>query len=217
MGDAIENDVKARNLNELISLAPNDALSLTIDVLEPVIRDLDYFFMIAGTEAHVGKGAWTEEMVGKDLEAVKSGKNSYVWSNLVAEFGGVKFDLAHHPAGNSSVTRNYPAVASRMAYDIQYSYIERGEVPPDIAVRGHLHRFADSGIGLKTRGIILPCFQYKTAYASRLGFDHSLPDIGMVVFLCEGGEYEMKVKRVKPKEKRKIWRIPKIAQPENKS
>lgn len=215
MGDAIENDTKERNPNELVSVTPNDALTLVVETLEPVIRELDYFFVVSGTEAHVGRGAWTESVLARDLGAVKNG-NSWVWSVLAAEFGGVKFHIAHHPIGNSSVKRNYPAVASRMAYEVQYSYVDRGEVPPDLGYFAHLHRFADSGTTLKTRVIIHPCFQYKTSYGSRLGLDHSLPDIGMVVTLCENGEYNLDVNRVKPKDKRKIWRIPKTAQLETK-
>jgi len=223
VGDAVETDAKVRSPQELVSLSPKDAFTLAEETLEPIVSDLDYFFVIDGTSAHVGSGSWTEKALAKNLNAVPDeSNNSTTWKNFIGELGGVKFDVAHHPAGNSNISRNYPAVASRLAYDIQAAYVmDREEKPPDLAIRGHLHRFADSGITNKTRGIILPCFQYKSVFISRIGKDHDMPDIGMVVVLCSDGEYELKIKRVRPREKRKTWRIEKkttkIALPWTKS
>ena len=211
VGDAIENDTKVRAQSELITLNPANALEIAVQTLDPVVQTLDYFFVIKGTPAHVGNDAWTEDALAKDLGAVKDKANhSPAWRHLMAEFSGVKFDIAHHPAGNSNVTRNYQPVASRLAYDIQEAYVMKWqEPPPHYAIRGHLHRFGDSGVGLKTRGIILPGLQYKSHYLSRIGKDGDLPDTGMAVILCENGESELKVKVVRPEEKRKIWRIEK--------
>lgn len=211
VGDAIENDTKVRAQAELISLNPSNALAIAHQTLDPLVQTLDYFFVIKGTPAHVGEDEWTEDELARDFDAVPDEDNhSPAWRHLMAEFSGVKFDIAHHPSGNSNITRNYQAVATRLAYDVQEAYVMKwGEVPPHYAIRGHLHRFGDSGIGLKTRGIILPGLQYKSHYLSRLGKDGDLPDTGMVVILCENGESELRVKIVRPEEKRKIWRIQK--------
>lgn len=214
VGDAIENDSKIRSQSELVSLHQNDALEMAVKTLEPITKKLDHFFIVKGTEAHVGKGAWTENQLAKELGAIPDKKNkSAAWMHLISEFSGVKFDIAHHPSGNSNVKRNYPAVATRLAYDVWESYcMFWKERPPDVAVRGHLHRFADSGTTIPTRGIILPGFQYKTYYLSRIGKDADLPDVGMVVFICEDGKVELNVKRVIPQNKRAVWSPKNIAQ-----
>ena len=211
VGDAIENDSKIRNQSELISLKPSDALSLANTTLDPLVQTLDHFFVVKGTAAHVGEAAWTEDKLAEDLGAVPDEEmNSPAWRHLVAEFSGVKFDVAHHPAGNSNITRNYFSVASRLAYDVMEAYMMKWEEePPHYAIRGHLHRFADSGIGMRTRGVILPGFQYKTYYLSRIGKDGDMPDVGMVVVLCDNGQSELLEHRVRPQNRRKVWSVQK--------
>lgn len=211
VGDLVENDTKVRSQSELISLNPSNALSIAVQTLAPLVKILDYFFVIKGTPAHTGNDAWTEDELAKDLDAVPDEDNhSPAWRHLIAEFSGVKFDVAHHPMGNSNITRNYQAVATRLAYDTQEAYVMKwGEPPPAYSIRGHLHRFGDSGVGLRTRGIILPGLQMKSHFMSRMGKDGDLPDMGMVVILCENGESELKFKIVRPEEKRKVWRIEK--------
>lgn len=197
-GDIIELDSKNRSW-QTMTKNPSTTLTYGIEVLEPVVSRVDTLFILRGTEAHTGKSAWGEEELAKDLGAeVCEETDTFSWWHLRADFGGVSFDVAHHyPMGHLPWT--YGNAANKLAATTMIEYAEWDEAPPDVVIRAHNHRFADSGRTLKTRGMFLPCWQYHTAYLHRLGKPNARPHIGGCVFICEDGEYKFYDLLYKPK------------------
>jgi hypothetical protein len=75
---------------------------------------------------------------------------------------------------------------------------------PDIVVRSHNHRWADSWDNFETRAICMPCWQLSTEYIMRLGKYNGLADIGGIVVLCDRGEYEVHKFKHQPR-KGNVW------------
>jgi hypothetical protein len=69
--------------------------------------------------------------------------------------------------------------------------VEWEEDPPNLAVRAHNHRFADSGVSIRTRTIILPCYQLRSVFINKMGKGYEMPHLGCVVVLADRGKYEL--------------------------
>ena len=115
-------------------------------IYEPVAKRAARFYVVKGTEAHVGRHCELEDLLARDLDAIPDDWDSnpaHWWLPLECE--GVRFDIAHHPttAGYKEWTKG--AAPSRMSAELALQYAERGERVPDVALRGHVHYFADSG------------------------------------------------------------------------
>jgi len=207
VGDAVENDTKARSPQVLITQNPADALRMAADdVLTPKLSLLDALLFIGGTEAHTGQGAWCEEVIAQDYDHTirDEGRNAAMWPHFYGKFGGVSFDIAHH-ASMGGVRRGLAGAAGRLAYDVMTAYILDWQLPPpQLVLRAHNHRRADSGLTHATRAYMLGCFQYKTAYSHRINKGFEMPNLGGVVILCERGEYQLHPIVVNPR-KPKIW------------
>jgi len=206
LGDIIESDAKTRSPQDLVSRSPVDALRMVTETLEPLFNQAEKVLVVRGTEAHVGNGAWQEEMVAQDFDNVIADKdhNNASWWHFFGKFGGVSFDLAHH-ASLPGIRRNVAGGAGRLASDVMTEYVMQWERrPPDLVVRAHNHRFADSGHTYPTRALFTGCFQYKSTFSHRIGKSHEMPNLGGLVVLCENGEYRLSPIRVRPKKKR-LW------------
>lgn len=198
-GDIIDIDMKRRTW-QLFSRNRADALKLGVKVLSPLREAYDTTFLIRGTEAHTGMSAEGEEELGFMLDTEKDPdrEEAYTWWHLRAMFGGVKFDIAHHYS-MGTLPHTYANYANKLAFETMWDYYDWGEKPPDVAVRAHNHRFADSGRNYLTRGVFCPAWQYHTSYLHRIGKANAKPHIGAIVFLCDNGEYTMHDFRYRPK------------------
>lgn len=159
--------------------------NIAADVIDPMAQIADKMFLIRGTEAHVGKSAALEEEIAKDLGFEKNGKK-YSWWYLKARFKSYWFDVAHHTSMGSTPVGKGNA-ANKLAAEIIFEYANRGEKPPDYAIRSHVHRHADSFDNYITRAIILPCWQYNNAFAHRIA-PGKLPTIGGMIWEKEDGK-----------------------------
>lgn len=178
------------NTFQTISRNPATMLSIGIDLLEPVRRQAGRFFVVRGTESHVGgSGAW-EEAIARDLDAEADelvGTRS--WWHLPLELDGVRFDIAHHTSmGGLPWTMH--AAAPRLAARILAEYAETDRPPPHLVVRSHVHRYGDSGTATKIRAVITPAWQLATGYVNRIS-PGALASIGMVAFTVDAGAYDL--------------------------
>jgi len=202
-GDIIELDAKNRS-NQVISKNPSTILSTVDKTIQPLEALSDRMFVIRGTEAHVGKSGWIEDMMAEKYQAITDPEtNRFSWWHLRAKFAGVKFDIAHH-ASMGTLPWTYANNVMKLVQLTRYHYLDWNEEPPDVVVRAHNHRFADSGETFSTRGVFLPCWQFHNSYLYRIGKENDRPHIGAVVFLCEDGKYEMK-KLIYEPVRRKAW------------
>lgn len=180
-------------------------LELAATVYEPVAKRAARLYVVKGTEAHVGQHCELEDLLATDLSAIPDewdGNAAHWWLPLECE--GVLFDIAHHPttAGFKEWTKN--AAPSRMSVELAMQYQDRGDKVPDVALRGHVHYFADSGIARKPRVIYLDPWSLTTAFGHRLGAGGMTRPVGGCWFLCDSGRYEMHREWWQPK-RRAVW------------
>jgi hypothetical protein len=190
LGDCIEGD--HHNTSAVISRNPLTMLRLAVDILEPIRKWSDHLFVLRGTEAHSGEAGQWDETVADDLGAERDPSGDRAsWWYLLFEIGGVLFDLAHHPPSNSGRAWTRANVATTLAYTVFSEYAERGEPVPDVALRGHIHKYTDSYANYPTRGVTCPAFQLATPYSSRR-WPGQLAHIGGLIFVIENGEAHMR-------------------------
>ena len=183
VGDIHDGD--HHNTSQIITRNPATMQSIAADVIDPIARISDKMFLVRGTEAHVGKSASLEEDIAKDFDFQKNG-NKRSWWQLFAEFRGYTYDIAHHTSMGSTPVGKGNA-ANKLAVETIFEYANRGRKPPNYVIRAHVHRHADSYENYITRAIILPCWQYRTAFVHRMG-SMSLPSIGSVLCEIEDGK-----------------------------
>lgn len=154
----------------------------------------DYWVFTRGTEIHVGKSACYEERVALGLK--KDGENvlmdgetgsasHWLWKGEPEP--GVTLDIAHHGRmGVRPWTRQN--VVNALALEIATDHNERGKEPPAIAIRSHMHRFADTGMACRqTRLIQTPAWQLATAFIHRIS-PGALADVGGIILTIKDGK-----------------------------
>lgn len=204
-GDLAELDTKRRS-NQIITANKATIEHTVREVLDPLMTWTDSLFVIRGTQAHTGKSGWIEEAMASDYDhTVKASEGVYSHYHLRLTADSVKLDIAHH-ASMPSLPWTEKNAANKIAYLTRSRYQEMDAPPPDLVLRSHNHRSADSYDNYKTRAICLPCWSLMTEYAYRIGAENSIPDIGGLVILCDGAGYEIEKYRIEP-QKGKVWAL----------
>ena len=206
-GDLGELDTKRRS-NQIITANKATITGMVLDCLEPLLAVVDSIIIIRGTAAHTGKSAWLEEAIAQDLDNAigeTTDKPPISWWHFRGQFGGVRFDVAHH-ASMGRMPHTEKNAGNKVAAEILYRYcVDMEQKPPHVAIRSHNHRQADSGGNYRTFAVCTRCFTIATEYVFRIGGENRLADIGGHIFNCEAGEYEYKEIPYKPA-KGKIWK-----------
>ena len=200
-GDAGDGD--HHDTPQIITRNPTTQLRIAVDTLKPALDVADVIIIIRGTEVHVGKNAWIEEKLAEDIGAFPCNDEMHSWWHLYAEFGGVTFDVKHHPESGSMRPWTAGGEANRIAAILTYNYALSGMRPPDVAFRAHKHKFLDSGTTHPTRVFATPAWQFSTAFVHRIGAGGDPPRCGSVYLICRDGKYvpdviDYQVKRSKP-------------------
>lgn len=206
-GDAVEGD--HHKTTQIMSANPNaQAAAWTAAISIPLDLEPDHIVMIRGTEAHVGQSASAEERIADGLRRDKrpiisepeTGAAS--WWHWVAELQGVKVDVTHHGRiGQREHTRSSQIVL--YAHDVHLSYTKNGERPPDLALRGHNHKVADSFDAVKPRVVATGAWQLGTGHVHKVQPD-SLADIQGALVTIQDGAYD--VEKVQFHYQRPVWR-----------
>ena len=171
--------------SQIITRNPATMQNIAADVIDPLAQIANKMFLVRGTEAHVGKSASMEEDIAKDFNFEKNGKKRSWW-HLVSRFKGHWFDIAHHTSMGSTPVGKGNA-ANKLAVETIFEYANRGQKPPDYVIRSHVHRHSDSYDNYITRAIILPCWQYGTAFVHRIA-PGKLATIGGMIWEKEDGK-----------------------------
>ena len=190
---------------QIVTANPVTQSAMVAEVLEPVARWADRLFVIRGTEAHAGPSASSEESAADDLGAVRDDLlGTASWWHLLLEVGGARFDLAHHPPSFPGREQTRGNAAVTLASVVIAEYARTGDKPPQFALRGHAHLFADSGETYQTRGVLCPAWQLATGYANKRR-PGQLAHIGGLLFVIEGGAAVMRHIPFAP-QRRAAWR-----------
>lgn len=206
-------DLGDRGVNgstQVVTKNETTIIGMCIGIVEPVAQIADYVFIIRGTEAHTGQSASIEEAVARDIKNCEHcpDTGAATWFSLVADWGGAKFDGAHHFSMGSLPWTEHNA-ANKLASETIMRYAELHEPLPAFVYRAHCHGFADSGENFRSYGIRavnLPAWTTRSTHGHKVAPGNRLADIGGVIVEVEDGRIaDVQAKLYRPATQT-VWR-----------
>lgn len=200
-------DMNRHTKTGLVSHSPADAKRIALAAFEPALAVADIVFVCRGTEAHAGEDSHIDEELSWDMNAVRvvPDEPRARWLHLI-EVGGVVIEIAHHPGVGHGVPWTAGNDANKLAFISWSKYAAAGIRPPDVIVRGHTHKYSDSGRNHRTFAVINRSWKATDAYAQKFGGSPTPLPIGGAAFLCRDGRYEHIDYRYDwPVERARIW------------
>lgn len=182
LGDLGELDVKRRS-NQIITTNKATIQAIALDTLAPLVDAVDKLIIIRGTMAHTGKSQWLEEAIARQYDhAVHDSRcDNASWYHFRGVIGGKRVDAAHHTS-MSGIPGNAPNATVNLAKRVIWAYAYEYKQPlPDLVLRAHNHKYADSGGNYEFKVVCLPCWTLTTEYGYRIGRELDLSDIGGVI------------------------------------
>lgn len=180
------------NSTTMWSQNPEDQCEAAAQLMEPRIKGAEAFYMVRGTEAHVGKSAYYEERLAKRLGAKPDKDGHYARWKLWMPFGSQDLiHFLHHVGSTGSTNYKHSALSKELAE--MYTNAGRWQnKPPTILVRSHRHTcdWAGSPTGLRNSKHLTgtaeifttPCWQGKTPFAYKIpGARQGQPEFGGLV------------------------------------
>lgn len=161
-----------------------------VEALQP-----DRLYIVRGTEVHVGPSGSDEEALAKTLSArlpVVRDPVTHLWSywHLRLLVNDTLLDFQHH-TNVGGLPWTAPGAIARLAFRIWVEHTERGWRPPDLAIRSHRHQYRDSYGAHKTRAIVTPAWQAKTAFGHKV-VPESIADMGgLLITIPPAGPYHV--------------------------
>jgi len=177
----------------------SDQIDMAVEILKPIRKMADEFFIFRGTQWHTGAIAGNETTVAKELGAIS------MWEGIL-DIDGILVDCAHHGRSGS---RLWYSLACGIAVDAIQDAVT--EIPPRqiprYVLRGHMHKIDDSGEKIAgTRAITLPSWQLKTEWGHYVGAGRRA-DIGGVIILPDGSLDLSKLRYFAAPGQRKVIKI----------
>jgi hypothetical protein len=207
-GDALE----GRHHNAVAQVSHNlaDQAAIAATCLAPVVELCDgRFYFVRGTEAHVGPSGEQEELLAKELGAIKDESGRHSRFELWVRVGSRLVHCLHHIGTTSS--SHYATTA--ILKELNETYIESARwamEPPAAVVRSHRHQHNEVRISTADGygySIVTAGWQLKTPFAHRVaGARVTTPEIGGSVLIQGGSDFYTR---------HKTWKIerPKVVLP----
>jgi hypothetical protein len=163
-----------------IQAIPNvgDQKGMAIELLKPIVNMADSFYIIRGTECHVGEAGQDEMEIARELGV------PCIWEGIF-DIDGLIIDCAHHGrASKRAWTSSSAGIAAEAIHDAVTDRPPR--IPPRYVFRGHMHLIDDSGEKVSgTRALSLPSWELKNGLGHRLE-SGKRADIGGLIILPNG-------------------------------
>lgn len=161
---------------------------------EPVLDlvKIRKFVAVRGTAAHVGQGSPTEESFARWLITQKvsvmadEDTGTLAWRHFKGELAGVKIDATHHGRTGGRLWTSLGGAAN-LCVEIMAEYANRGEPPPDLAIRSHKHKTFDTHENFRLRLLSTCAWQLGTDWVKQ-AVPESLADIGGHIIQCHNGK-----------------------------
>ena len=187
-GDTTDGDhhktrqIITRNRSTMVRIASNSLL--------PLVSESDLVMFTRGTAAHVGNSGEIEEEIAHDLGGWTNNTASYSHERLFFTINGVTLDIAHH-AGMGGLPWTYKNAANKVASKSLIRSAEYKTKMPDLVIRSHNHRWADSYDNYPVRAVCVAGWQLRTEFISRIDAD-AIANIGaIIVTIYPGGTYDV--------------------------
>ena len=168
-GDAV--DGAHHNSKSQISQNFADQHNIAMTILRPIVEKCQgRFYMVRGTEAHVGQGAENEERLAQALGAVQNRAGEHTFYEIWMKVGHGVAHFSHHIGSTGRAAYETSALMA----ELMEMYVEASkwrEIPPDIVVRSHRHRHIKVEVPTEnTYGTVFttPGWQGKTGYVMKI-------------------------------------------------
>lgn len=190
-GDLI--DGNHHNTNQIWTNSAVEQILCASEILAPVAQKAAAMYVTRGTAAHVLASAMADEQIAREIGATTANGDRKARSayHLKLNVGGVDFDIAHHGPNPGTRVWTYGDALRKFAKTIVFDTMMRGEKPPDIIVRGHVHKRTHETIrdyGRKTEVVITPSWQWHTEFVHSVASHEDISDIGGVIIDIRDGE-----------------------------
>lgn len=186
-GDATEG-VHHRSTTQ-ISQNIEDQREIAYQLLSPLVTLCDgNFWMVRGTEAHVGASGEFEENLAKRLNTIPNAEGQHARYELWKHVGPKLVHLLHHVGSTGSQAYEATAVHKELVESFAES-ARWGRRPPDVIVRSHRHRHIETTIATgngqntsRATAVVTPAWQGKTPFSWKIpGARLSTPQFGGIV------------------------------------
>ena len=184
-GDAM--DGVHHGVNTLISSNLADQKRIAYECLKPHCEDAAVVYFVRGTEAHAGASGENEEKLAESLGCKQNSEGRFSRFELRLKIGHALVDIQHHTAVCGAAA--YETTALQRTFVMACEEAGRwGYEAPDIVVRSHRHRMAETrvptrnayGISMTTCG-----WQLKSPLVYRMaGAQMAMPQIGGSLVRC---------------------------------
>lgn len=199
-GDMIEQDAKRRSY-QVITRNPATVQAIAVKILDPLVKMAGGLYVLRGTAAHGGKSGNAEENLANDFEAISDKATSAASRyHLPLIIDRVRLDIAHAGTMGGTPTAR-PMAANRLAWQTMLEYQITRDQPPDLVIRGHQHRWADSYDAYPTRAIYTAGWTLATEHIESRA-PGKLAEIGGLIIHIDGNHYEVEKVQYKP---RRVW------------
>jgi hypothetical protein len=159
-----------------------DQTRIAKSILKPVVELCEgRFYMIRGTEAHVGQSGCEEERLAESLGAIPDEEGRYARYEMWCKVGKGLVNLGHHIGCSGSAAYETTAIIKELI-ELYAQAGRNREVPPDIVCRSHRHRNCEVrvptslGYGIS---FVTPGWQLRTPFTYRIAMGRAAtPQIG---------------------------------------
>ena len=147
----------------------------------------DRVFVVKGTDAHTGKDGRLENLFAHFLDnAVPDPvEDNPAWWWVTGKFGGLQVDICHSTTMGGRPWTEMNGI-NYLSSDVLQRYAERNDRPPDLAIRGHVHRHFDTYDNKRVRAITLPCWKLTDSFGHKKN-PNRMAHIGAMAFVIENG------------------------------
>src|SRR3990172_2403213 len=152
--------------HQIWSQDPREQADVAISMFLPYRQKCVRWYACKGTPSHVGQSATWDEYIAKELGAdVPPDGGGFSSYSLKAKVSNVNFDVGHHGPRPGHRPWTLGNNARSYALSIVMAYILRGEQPPDVIMRGHVHKCLHETVrvaGHECQMIVSPAWQLKS-------------------------------------------------------
>ena len=195
-------DGRHHNTVTQISQNLSDQRKIALAILKPIVDMCEgHFYMIRGTEAHVGQSGENEETLASELKTIPDELGHYARWEIWMRVAGKLAHITHHIGTTGSMAYETTALMKEYAE----ACAEAGKWKydsPDVIIRSHRHRSSEIRVPtINGDGIccVTPGWQLKTPLTYRMPLGRTTtPQMGGILFRVGDEEHFIR---------HKVWNI----------
>lgn len=146
--------------------SPETMTSAAVEVFREPYNLAHQLYVVKGTAAHVRAGGADDEIVARELGAVRdtqTGKAARY--HLILDVFDTRFDFNHHISGSARFWTKGNNIRAEVAGMLDMPSTER----PNVVVRSHVHNFAETGRNFSNIvGVVTPAWQMLTEHGHKV-------------------------------------------------